>query len=212
MFVVLCSYNSVLREKTKKLCPFRKLTCQKCLLHNCYMKKKNTTTGKRGFVPNREEYNKNLHHDARKVQETVDQLETETSIEETLRKFGVLKKPHVSKEGDERLEPYDKLVSRFGEATLRSFESGLLWSSTLLVIILVFSGIILSVDAFLHTNFERETPKDVIAATSLFVDEATRNVVQPLFTPLILLFFVSSISLGVLKTLQLTSSKTVYRE
>ncbi|GJQ09319.1 hypothetical protein GpartN1_g1110.t1 [Galdieria partita] len=175
------------------------------------MKKTNPTSGRRGFGTNKNEVNEEARQKTKSLQGT-EQTGSDTLVEEALAKFGVVKKRRFSEQAYEELGPYDRLVSRFGATTLRSFESALLMTSSVLVISLVFSGIVLSIDAFLHASFERGTSEDFITATTALVDEATIKIVQPLFTPLILLFFVASISLGILKTLQLTSSKTVYRE
>ncbi|KAK4522510.1 hypothetical protein GAYE_PCTG10G0400 [Galdieria yellowstonensis] len=175
------------------------------------MKKKSVRPETRGFDPDRRVSNKEKQQDSQGFQVT-EQAGTEKLVEERLRKFGVEKRSQFSKKTYEELGPYDRLVSRFGAKTLLSFEKGLLWTCSFLVVLLVFSGIVLSVDAFLHSSLEKETSNNFIMSSTVFVDEATTKVVQPFFTPLILLFFFTSITLGILKSLQLTSSKTVYRE
>lgn len=171
------------------------------------MKKKDPSTGVRGFGPNREQ-----RSEGNSQQNSSQVRETENLVEETLEKFGVKKRPRLTKEALEDLGPYDRLVSRFGATTLQSFENGLLWTSSTMVIILVLSGIVLSADAFLHSTSNAENSNNVFAIAKDIVDDATVKIVQPLFTPLIVLFFFASITLGILKSLQLTSSKTVYRE
>ncbi|GJD09569.1 hypothetical protein Gasu2_38140 [Galdieria sulphuraria] len=94
------------------------------------MKKKNETSGKLGFGSNRNQVNKETHQQSERLQGT------EKLVDEALAKFGVEKKPRFSQNEYEKLGPYDRLVSRFGATTLQSFESVLLVTSSVLVIVL----------------------------------------------------------------------------